>query len=353
MRLPKLSPEPAFCGLLVFVLITTQLYSLQAQVKVTENPAEKSVSITINGKLFTSYIYPEEIKKPVLFPVATPQGTIVTRAYPLISKEGERVDHPHHVCIWLNYGKGNGLDFWNNSEAISEDKRDHNGTIHHRKILEVEGGEVGKLKVAADWLTPDQEKLLDEITTFYFSQKDEAYIIDRVTTLQAKDQPVSFDDNKEGMMAIRVTRTLEHPSDKPVKLTGANGNPADEAILDNEGVSGQYHSSVGVSGTEVWGTRAKWVNLAGKIGDEAVSVVMMDHPNNVGYPTYWHARGYGLFAANPLGQKVFSEGKEELNFMLEPQESVTFRYRIVIYGADEPLEEEIIESLFTDFSEAS
>lgn len=353
MRLPKLSPEPAFCGLLVFVLITTQLYSLQAQVKVTENPAEKSVSITINGKLFTSYIYPEEIKKPVLFPVATPQGTIVTRAYPLISKEGERVDHPHHVGIWLNYGKVNGLDFWNNSEAISEDKRDHYGTIHHRKILEVEGGEVGKLKVAADWLTPDQEKLLDEITTFYFSQKDEAYIIDRVTTLQAKDQPVSFDDNKEGMMAIRVTRTLEHPSDKPVKLTGANGNPADEAILDNEGVSGQYHSSVGVSGTEVWGTRAKWVNLAGKIGDEAVSVVMMDHPNNVGYPTYWHARGYGLFAANPLGQKVFSEGKEELNFMLEPQESVTFRYRIVIYGADEPLEEEIIESLFTDFSEAS
>ena len=67
----------------------------------------------------------------------------------------------------------------------------------------------------------------------------------------------------------------------------------------------------------VWGTRNKWVKLEGTMKDELVSVTIIDHEKNVGYPTYWHAQGYGLFAANPLGQAIFSEGNETLNFKLE------------------------------------
>lgn len=349
MQLPNF--KPAFGGLLAFFLGMLQVNLMWAQVEVTEKP--ESVDIMIDGQPFTSYIYPAAIKKPVLFPIRTPEGTIVTRSYPLLPKEGERVDHPHHVGLWLNYGNVNGLDFWNNSEAISEEKRDHYGTIQHREVLKTKSGEVGELTVAADWLTPASEKLLDETTTFTFSQQGNAYIIDRVTTLVAEDEPVAFEDNKEGMIAIRVTRELEHPSDKPEKYTDAEGKPSEVETINNEGVSGQYHSSEGVSGTEVWGTRAEWVNLAGSINGEEVSIVIMDHPENVGYPTYWHARGYGLFSANPLGQKVFSKGEEELNFALEPNESVTFRYRIVIYGADKPLDEEAIEDWFNDFTDAS
>ena len=63
---------------------------------------------------------------------------------------------------------------------------------------------------------------------------------------------------------------------------------------------------------------------------------MIDHPKNPGFPTYWHARGYGLFAANPLGQKVFSEGRETMNFTLEPGASATFRYRILVVDAKAP-----------------
>ena len=59
-------------------------------------------------------------------------------------------------------------------------------------------------------------------------------------------------------------------------------------------------------------------------------MLMLDHPKNVGYPTYWHARGYGLFAANPLGQAALSSGKDKLDFALQPKQSTTFRYRLVI-----------------------
>jgi hypothetical protein len=81
---------------------------------------------------------------------------------------------------------------------------------------------------------------------------------------------------------------------------------------------------------DVWGKRAKWVSLDGTVDNKAVTVAIFDNPQNIGYPTYWHARGYGLFAANPLGQNTFSEGKEELNLSLKPGESVAFKYRILI-----------------------
>ena len=103
-------------------------------------------------------------------------------------------------------------------------------------------------------------------------------------------------------------------------------------MLDNTGVTGQYTSSEGLKGDAVWGTRGRWAILTGTVESELVTLVMLDHPTNPGFPTYWHARGYGLFAANPLGQKIFSEGKQELNLTLEPGRSATFRYRILILG---------------------
>ena len=89
-------------------------------------------------------------------------------------------------------------------------------------------------------------------------------------------------------------------------------------------------SSEGITGDAVWGTRAKWMNLSGIIGNEKISVVICDHPKNPGYPTYWHARGYGLFAANPLGWNDFTKGKEQFNFSIPAKKSAKFRYRVII-----------------------
>jgi hypothetical protein len=58
--------------------------------------------------------------------------------------------------------------------------------------------------------------------------------------------------------------------------------------------------------------------------------VVIDHPLNPNYPTYWHARGYGLFAANPLGEKIFTNGSKVKNLSLKKGGRVTFRYRIII-----------------------
>ena len=141
---------------------------------------------------------------------------------------------------------------------------------------------------------------------------------------------MSLGDNKEGVIGMRVARQLEIPSNKPEVFTDASGKATDVPTLNNEGVNGDYLTSEGKTGDAAWGTRGKWCVLSGKVGADPVSIAIFDSPANPGYPTYWHARGYGLFAANPLGQKDLSNGKDQLNFSLAAGQSATFHYRILI-----------------------
>jgi len=301
-------------------------------VDVKVNEAAKRVDVTIDGKPFTSYIWPSTLKKPVLYPIRTAKGTLVTRGYPLDPRKGERVDHPHHVGMWLNHGDVNGLDFWNNSDAIPAEQAPKMGTIYHRKIVDAKSGaDKGELTVETAWMTPDGKQLLRETTRFVFRGTADSRTIDRTTTLTALDQKVVFKDNKEGVIGMRVARSLEQPSLTPEKFTDAMGRVTEVAKLDTAGVHGHFTSSEGKEGDDVWGTRGKWTLLGGTLEGGPVTIAILDHPSNPGYPTHWHARGYGLFAANPLGNAVFKEPPFDLT--LEPGKSVTFRYRVLILDA--------------------
>jgi hypothetical protein len=300
-------------------------------VQLVVKEADRRVDVLVDGKPFTSYIWPTTLKKPVLYPLRTSAGTVVTRGFPLEPRPGERVDHPHHVGLWLNHGDVNGFDFWNNSDAIPAKDAAKYGTIVHRAIKSAKSGaDKGELQVTEDWTTPDGKTLLREDTTYVFRAGAGLRSIDRITTLTALDQKVTFHDSKEGMIGMRVARELEQPSDKAEIFTDASGKATAVAKLDNTGVSGSYTSSEGKTGDAVWATRAPWTMLAGKIGSEPITLAILDHPKNPTHPTYWHARGYGLFAANPFGAKAYTDGKAETNFALEPGQSVTLKHRVLI-----------------------
>lgn len=333
-----------------FATLCTMLYA--QKVSVISRPAERKVDILVGDKPFTSYIYPSDsiLKKPVLFPVYSPKGTMVTRGYPMMPKAGERVDHPHHVGIWLNYESVNGNDFWNNSTAIKD--RSKYGTIKHQEVLKTKSGKgKGLLEVSADWYLADGKgkHVLRETTRFDFIAQPKFNIIDRSTTLTARADTVYFKDVKDGFFAIRLARELEHPSNQADNFVDANGIVTRVEKMDNSNISGRYRSSEGIEGEKVWSTRARWMNLSGRIGAEDIAICIIDHPQNPKYPTYWHARGYGLFAANPLGAKIFSNGKDELNLKLAPSQSVTFKYRVVV--ASGKLSDEEINGLAKAFGE--
>jgi hypothetical protein len=318
-----------------------QVYSF----RFVNNEAEKKIDVLVGGSLFTSLCWPDNVYKPILWPVFTSEGTEITRGFPLKPREGERNDHIHQVGIWFNYGNVNGLDFWGNGyRGVREP---NGGEIKHLSIerLVSKEGE-GTLVSSESWINPEGKELLSEKTEYHFIAKGSIRIIDRITTLTAGDSAVLFKDTKEGMFAIRVARQLELPSNEGIILIDNQGNPSEEKDTLHTGVTGNYRSSEGLAGDAVWGTRAKWMDLDGIIGDEKISIVICDHPKNPGYPTYWHARGYGLFSANPLGWNDFTKGKEVFGFTIPAKKSAKFRYRVIINSGTHLTDNEI--NIFTD-----
>jgi len=326
-------------------VITLAICILAAGCKTTQNPVDqelseirlenfpeaKRVDVTVEGLLFTSYWYSDTLEKPFLLPVVAADGVTITRGYPILPGIGESIDHMHHTGFWFAYGNVNGVDFWGNSREIPAAGRSKYGRIRFRNIEKIKSlpGR-GILAVNQDWVNPDGTVPIKEKTGFVFYASKDYRIIDRITTLTAQVPEVLFADTKEGAFAIRVAKFLEMPANEPATFADAAGKVTSIAVTREGMANGDYLSSEGIKGASVWSTRAKWMKLSSVTGTDTVSIVFMDHPSNLNYPTFWHARGYGLFSANPFGQRDFTGGKEVLNFKLKKGESITFRHRILI-----------------------
>jgi hypothetical protein len=268
---------------------------------------ENKVDVLVDGRHFTSYRYGEDLTKPVLYPVHTPSGIAVNRSYPLEKVAGESTDHPHHCGIFFTYDKVNGEGFWNNTTSPPQ--------IKHIEVTEMKGGDgKGTLSTVMHWIGKSGQVLLEEKRTMVILPGGDEYTVDFCLDLTAKDEKVVFEDTKEGMFAIRTADWLRE-KDGTGKYLSSNGDETEENI---------------------WGKRAKWVRLQGEKDGKIVGIAILNHPSSVNHPTYWHARGYGLFSANPLGQYDFEkkpnpETAKHLNFTLARGQTARFLFRMIIY----------------------
>ncbi|MHC4388277.1 MAG: DUF6807 domain-containing protein [Planctomycetota bacterium] len=268
---------------------------------------DKRIDVMIEGKHLTSYRYEDSLTKPVLYPVKTPSGVVVNRSFPLAKVEGESEDHPHHVGVFFTYDRVNEDGFWNNTTSPPQ--------VKHVKVTRMKSGVgKGKLSTVMHWVGKSGKTLLEEKREMIFAAGENEHVIDFEINLTAQDEKVVFGDTKEGMFAIRVAHWLRE-----------------------KGGSGRYLSSNGDETEEnVWAKRARWVLLQGEKDKRTIGIAILNHPRSVNYPTYWHARRYGLFSANPLGQGDFEtrrrlENPQWLNLTLEPGETVEFAFRMIIY----------------------
>jgi hypothetical protein len=212
----------------------------------------------------------------------------------------------------------NGTDFWANEKSY---KRSNLGKVALKKVVAIESGKKnGYYNVLFDWLAPDGTALLTENRTTTFYADPLTRTMDFEITLAAV-QRVKFGDTKEGTFALRLASPLEEKTDKSIAKPERNG-----LMVSAEGTRGEKN---------VWGKRSPWVDYYGTINGEAVGIAIFDHPANPKHPTFWHSRSYGLFAANPFGEHDFYNDKTKDGSMtLEPGQSMTFRYRVVIHPGD-------------------
>jgi hypothetical protein len=340
-------------GLYVAFICTGMILKAQVStekgVKLVNVEDKQRVDVFVNGTLFTSYRYPENIEKTFLYPVNSPDGTVITRGYPIEPRKGDRVDHPHHIGIWFNHGNVNGLDFWNNSSSIPVEKKNLYGHIVHKKTNIIAGGRRGILEVVLNWNDNKGNTILTENCRYIFEGDKNSRTIDHISTLTAVAGPVTFGDSKEGLFAIRVDRAFEMASNESLVFIDDKGNPTTIKAIDNKGVTGMYVSSSGLKGDSVWGTRNNWVILSGKKNNVTISIAIFDNPKNPGYPAYAHARGYGLFSINNFGQNSYDPKLEKRSYVIENGKSVTLCHRFYIQSGSE-LTAEKANRIFKEFS---
>ena len=271
--------------------------------QVTIEKHDDRYTVKIDGQLFTEYIF-KGYDKPILYPIIGPHGISMTRDWPM--KEGtpgEEKDHPHHKSLWFSHGNVNGIDFW----AEGKDK----GKIVDRVAFANASSGMAMFNTFPQWQSADGKTVLEEEQFVLISTVGSSRVIDLTVKLFAKGHDLVLGDTKEGTMAIRTRPELEI-------------NHGAKAI-----------NSEGVTGKEIWGKRADWVDYSGIVEGKTVGVAIFDHPSNPRHPTWWHAREYGLIAANPFGIHDFEKKPEGAGNMTIPAgQSVTFRYRFVFHEGD-------------------
>ena len=281
-----------------------------------------SVKVLIDGKHFTTYQYAYGVK-PIFWPVFSPDGKGLTRDYPMKDPNPKKFpfdsyDHIHQRSVWFTHGNVNGIDFW------SEFPGQNCGVILHTEFLKKEAPTF----VTRDlWMQrPDRIILTDE-RTFTFGGDAHGNWIDVEIKLIATHGDVKFGDTKEGTMGVRVPGVLEVQKQQGGKIINAEGLTDDAA----------------------WGKRSAWVDYTGVIDGKNCGIAMMNHPTSERFPTYWHVRTYGLFAANPFGVHDFTgDASQDGSLTIKNGESVTFKYRLYFHSGN--TDEAEVKKNFDEYS---
>lgn len=289
--------------------------AMHAETVAVERDGDK-IAVEIGGQPFTSFYFGADAPKPYLHPLRAPDGSVVTRSYPMDEVAGEQTDHPHHRGVWFSHGEVNGFDFWANE--VSQRKRGRKGTIALNQIEAVESGaNRGLIRASFNWLDTSGKALLAESRSMTFERIGQDNVVSFDITLTALVDSVHFGDTKEGTFAIRMATELEeqHLRAKGIARTGK--------ITNADGKSTEANT---------WGKRSPWIDYAGTLQGKPMGVAIFDHPSNPKFPTYWHVRGYGLFAANIFGEHDFyADESRDGSITLAKGKTLRFRYRVVVH----------------------
>jgi hypothetical protein len=279
-----------------------------------------SIEVLIDGKPFTTYYFDPQEAKPYLQPLCTARGTVVTRGFP-VGNEIPRAHwydpniEPHQRPMYFAHGDVDGFTFWA-EEVFARRFYGHEAEKYGRTVIErleqaTSGPRSGEIRARFNLLAPGNRVLAEETQRLMFRGGPDTRTIDCEFVIYANHGPVRMGDTKEGTFAIRVIKQLDSPPGHMVSSSGGVGEP------------------------EIWGKRANWVDYYGRVGGEDVGVAIFDSPLSFRHPTYWHARGYGLFAANPFGLREFTHNpNDDGSYTIRAGSSLRFRYRVLIHHGD-------------------
>ena len=302
--------------LLAPALWAAALLSAFGSEPVEVKPAGQTVVVLVGGRPFTTYSFDPSIAKPFLWPLRSAQGTVVTRSFPMdAAVAGEDRDEPHQRALFFAHGRINGLDFWNEfafAKWSGHARESAFGRTVFRQLDEARGGpDSGSLRAEFDLVDSTGALVGGETQAYVVLGGADTRIIDCEFTLRASHGPLTLGDEKDGTFGIRLVKALDSP---PGRMVNSEG---------------------GVGEKQIWGQRADWVDYDGEVAGESLGVAVFDSPLNFRHPTTWHARAYGLLAANPFGLSFFTRDRsQDGSYTIPAGGALTLRYRVFIHHGD-------------------
>ncbi len=300
-----LSALPTYALSAVFVLITNIPAAGELELRIEKD----GFSIERNGNVVTSLR--TDYRIPYLYPLISTSGANVARNWPMENHlPDEDRDHPHHRGFWTAHGNVNGFDFW-------ADEKGQNAKITLVKVEDItETPTHLTVKCTFIW-SGGKLDLLSEQRQYTFSYPTaETLQIDSLSILSPIASQITFGDTKEGTVAFRTDRTLR-----------TYGPVARAQLITSEGAKNDA----------AWGQRGQWAAYEGpdELGEPTV-IAMLCLPDSFRYPTYWHARGYGLIAANPFGIHDFTKSKDKNvgEHVLLKDESLRLHHTVIIHHGE-------------------
>jgi hypothetical protein len=297
---------------------------LRAAADVQLTKLDDRVRVEIGGQHFTDYVFGDGASRPYCYPILAPDGTPLTRDFPMKQGTGDDTDHPWHRSLWFAHSMMNGVDFWNEGTGDAGHSPDAKGRSEHEAIVETASGPVGLLRTRDRWVGPDGKLIATDERTLRFHAGPDGRFIDFEITLHAlPDTPLVMGDNKDGTMALRLAQWMTMPHKVRGQETGGTGHIV---------------AATGVRDAAVWGKRADWCDYHAEHGGKTYGVAIFDHPQNLRHPTWWMTRDYGLFGANPFGWHDYENLRNEPHkgdYTIPPGGSLTLRYRLFFHLGDE------------------
>jgi len=297
------------------------------------------LEVFVNGEHVTNYIYNEAYERPFLYPVIGPDGLNVVRHIPNFG------DHPHHKGISIALGdvsgrKGEpGINFW----ALGDIGDPRQGRVIHQRFTRLEQGPVfGRIQEENIWKQNDElEQASHDKSRWRIKKKGEVLMIETRTITIWNVSPTRLIDIRTVMRPAVDEVILS--ADVEGKETAKENGPLVIRVADNMRGTSEgtiVNSEGGRTERECWGRQARWVDYYGPVvpGGPINGIAAMDHPSNVRYPTGWHVRDYGLFAANPFYDKK-PEWPDQGPVCLSrvKGDELDMRYRIYIHRGDEEM----------------
>jgi len=299
------------------------LPAAEPQVKLT--PLADRVRVEIGGKHFTDYIHGDGASRSYCYPILAADGTPLTRDFPMKETPGEDTDHPWQRSFYFAHSMVNNVDFWNEGTGdAGRSPKDKGRTVVDGKV-DLTNGATGIIRTKNRLLAPDGRLIATDERKVSFHANGDGRFIDFEVTLHAlPDQPLLFGDNKDGTMAVRVAQWMTMPHKMKGVATGGNG---------------RIVTANGDRDAAAWGKRAPWCDYHAERNGTTYGIAIFDHPQNLRHPTWWMARDYGLFAANPFGwhdfEKEFAKDPHKGDHLVPAGGSLTLRYRFYFHLGDE------------------